>query len=173
MDSSVPLWAFVGLGLAAPLVALFSVLLTIGAESRRSHRDWLRHTKFEAYDALFGTFHALTQTYSRYLDLPTVTPEKVTELNDTAQRFKDQYERTMLVASMRVSLSMERELFPTWLDVYIAVEDAVVGEPPANPRRDAFGDLGETRRAVRYDLGVRRDPDLFGKWRDRDYVVRG
>ncbi|MGV9478828.1 hypothetical protein, partial [Gordonia aichiensis] len=74
---------------------------------------------------------------------------------------------------MRVSLAMGRELFPTWLDVYIAVEDAVIGEPPAEPRRDTWGDFGETRTAVRYDLGVRRDPELFGKWRDRDYVVRG
>jgi hypothetical protein len=55
MDASVPLWAFVALGLAAPLVALLSVAITTRAENRRSHRNWLRQTKYASHDRLFAT----------------------------------------------------------------------------------------------------------------------
>jgi hypothetical protein len=171
MDATVPLWAFVALGLAAPAVALLSVLVTTRAENRRSHRNWLRQTKYESYDRLFSTYFPMKEAFSDYLDAPEITESNLDKLRQTSQIFKDQFERTGLVASLRVSLAMEREMVSTWFKIYYALQSAEVGNPPPEPPGE-WGAWGRTRDAARYDLGVRRDPERFGSWRDRDHVVR-
>lgn len=83
-----PLWAFVALGLAAPFVALISVAISTRAESRRSHRNWLRQTKYESYDRLFATYLDMTTAYSDYLDSPIVTRVAKKRLSDAADVVK-------------------------------------------------------------------------------------
>lgn len=172
MSASVPLWAFVALGLAAPLVALLSVAITTAAENRRSHRNWLRQRKYEVYDELFSKFHDLKRTYGDFLDAPLVTTDLVDRLRVACRDFQNHYERTGLMASLRVSLAMQDEMMKTWFDIYFQLKAAKVGEPPSKPHRE-WGDSFETMQAARYDLGSRRDPLRWrGARQDRDHVVR-
>lgn len=172
MTASVPLWAFVSLGLAAPIVALVGVLITTGTESRRSHRMWLYQTKYESYERLFTTYFDLSSAYSDYLAAARVTPWELQRLTETARAFKNQYEKTALVASLRVSVYMEREMIRLWVDAHLQIDAAVVGKRAPRPSME-WGDYVETRDAVRFDLRVRRDPGGWrARWRDRDFVVR-
>lgn len=103
VNATVPLWALVALGLAAPTVALVGVLITTRAESRRSHRNWLRQTKYESYEDLFSTYLAMKAAYSDYLDAEAVTNEAIERLSITADAFKRQFDKTKLIAGLRVS----------------------------------------------------------------------
>lgn len=171
MGATVPLWAFVTLGLAAPAVSLIGIIITTSAESRRSHRNWLRQTKYEAYEQSFTTYFNMKAAFSDFVDAPVVTQDSLDRLSVAATAFMHQYLKTELVASLRVSFYMQMEMFKTWIDVHWQIEAAEVGKPPHKPHRE-WGEYGETRNAVNYELGVRRDPRWWlGKWRDRGTVV--
>jgi len=171
VNATVPLWAFVTLGLVAPVVALIGVIITTQAENRRSHQNWLYQTKYESYEQLFTAFFDMCDTYRDYLASPTITDTTLSEITSAANTFKSQYERTALISSLRVGFNMEIEMLKTWIDVNFQITAAEVDRPTPKPHR-AWGACGDTRNAARYDLRVRRDP---GGWRarrrDRDNVV--
>jgi hypothetical protein len=171
VNATVPLWAFVALGLAAPVVALISVLVSTQAESRRTQRAWLRQTKYESYERLFTAYFAMTAAYSDFLDAPIVTAKAIKRLSGAHENFKHQYDKTKLIASLRVSFSMDIEMLRTWFDIMFQLNAATEGEPAPKPHR-GWGGYGDTSRAAAWDLGVRRDPGgWLAKWRDRGDVV--
>lgn len=167
MDSTVPLWAFVALGLAAPTLALLGVFLSSRAENKRSQRDWLRQAKYEAYTAMFHAYDEMNREFSAHLNLHLEGYEAsdIADVKATHARFKYLYERAILLASLRVSLAAQEEMLATWFKVYFHTEAHRLGETPELP--DEWGGLDRTRQAVRYDLGVRRDPEAFGGHYDR------
>jgi hypothetical protein len=169
MNDTVPLWAFVALGLAAPTLALLGIVFSVRAENKRSHRNWLRQTKHDAYAAMFEAYHAMNREFGDHLNLHLDGDDasETRRLEAAHDTFKDLYERANLVASMRVSLAAQTELMRTWFHIYSHLEAHKKGETPPGPPTEGWGDEQKTRDAVRYDLGVRRDPEVFGGHYDR------
>lgn len=171
MDQTVPLWAFVTLALAAPVLALLGVIVSTRSETRRSHQNWLRQTKYESYERLFVVYAELKDAYSAFLDSdPVVTPDVLERLRQAERKFREQNERTQLVASMRTALAAEQDMGPTWFAIYWQLQDAKAGMAPPKPPA-SWGDHVNVREAVRVDLGARRDDKWFGGRYDRRRVV--
>jgi hypothetical protein len=171
VNATVPLWAFVTLGLVAPVVTLIGVVITTQAENRRSHRNWLYQTKSESYERLFATFSAMCDAYRDYLDPPIITNSTLRQLTLATNAFKSQYARTSLVSSLRVGFNMEIELQRTLIDINFQIMAAEVGKPAPTPHRP-WGESSDTRDAARYDLRVRQDPEGWrGKRKDRGNIV--
>jgi hypothetical protein len=171
VNATVPLWAFVTLGLVAPVVTLIGVIVATQAESRRSHRNWLYQTKYESYERLFTAFFDMCDAYRDYLDAPTITESTLRKLILATNAFKSQYERTSLVSSLRVGFNMEIELRKTLIDIEFQIMAAKAGKPAPTPHRP-WGASEDTRDAARYDLRVRQDPDGWrGRRKDRGTLV--
>jgi hypothetical protein len=112
----------------------------------------------------------MKNAFRDYLDAPAITHTGVAELTRTTEAFKDQFERTMLVASLRVSVASQTEMLRTWSQVCKVLDEPKVGSKPPPPVEE-WGNWAMTRDAARYDLGVRRDPDRLGGWRDRSHII--
>lgn len=134
MDATVPLWAFVSLALTSPILALLGVIISDQAQTKRDHRHWLRQTKYESYERLFVAYAELKEAHSDLLGSePVMTSEVLERLSRAELNFREHNERTQLVASIRASLAVERDMMSTWSLIYGQLQDATPRTSPSRP----------------------------------------